>query len=805
MLSEAADWLPAEGSSEFSFCRETKCLALRSQRTGAPLAEDFATASALVEVPPMTRDAFDTYARWDQSSGKVVAGGAAPGEVTIYAPPAATPVTDLALGRDDILYVAVGGGLVFVDRRNRWPTNTLSAADFQFWRLLALPGGGVLALDRAGSALAIVAGQPLPDLPTPPLAAGVLGSCEQNPDAPRIVARIELPASEAFIALAATSDASEFALLSWNTAAAANQVAWLRRFGLDLSDLSALSIAGVAAAQAAPGLAAPIALAGVRFPYALAPLDAGRFAVLASNTNEALVYDLGDFAPASTPAAVAPAGDSYILAAANAGPFVHVFAAPPYYALPAATQGSSPLMLPLLPLSLNAFAPSGTIAAQRIFDGGEARCTWHRLFLEAVVPVHTGLIVWLAASDDAKSLLDPATPFYPHVLGSVVSNSLPADTPRAAWLSIESEVPFATPLLEAEPVPERSGTFMVLIQRANKAVRSLSGRYLAVKLDMFGDRRSTPQLRALRAYASRFSYVDRYLPELYREDTFGPDADADGQSTRPDFLQRFVALFEAQLTQIEDRIAAAHLLTRPESAPDSALDWLGTWIGVSPNDYPPDRRRARLEATPALYRERGTVQGIRDALDVATGGLVTRGAVIVVEDFRLRHTFVTILGADLSIKDDPLLPGRSASSNSFIGDTLFLGDELNQEFLTLFRNALPASGAGQQAVQAFLDSLAYRITVFVHDGVEPVDLGLVAEIVEQEKPAHVAANVVRASEGFMIGLASLVGVNSYLSVDEAPGAATVGTSAIGRHDVIRHLPSLDPRIEGDAPRGTNET
>jgi len=65
-------------------------------------------------------------------------------------------------------------------------------------------------------------------------------------------------------------------------------------------------------------------------------------------------------------------------------------------------------------------------------------------------------------------------------------------------------------------------------------------------------------LLRLRVYASRFSYVEHYLPEIYKENTFGPEADADSDSTRRDFFERFVDIFESQLTQIEDRVANAY-------------------------------------------------------------------------------------------------------------------------------------------------------------------------------------------------------------------------------------------------------
>jgi phage tail-like protein len=760
---------PSEQASLF-YCNKRRRLQLRSLRTGNPPSEDFNQASNLLNVTPMARDQFGNYARWDAANGQVVAGGSGSGEVPIYTPPPGAQITDLVLGYDGVLYVAVNGALVLIDRRNRWPNFTLSVANFNFWRLAAHPDDGVLALDRDKPQLAKVAGSPLRTGPTEQTSPGILRSCEQNPAPPQIVSRWPLPDAEFFVALAATEKA-QFALLSWRDNNSANQTAYVHTF------------------DESSGLGPPLQLADVCFPYSLAWLGGQRIAVFVTDLNEALIWDL-EYAGK----VVAAAGETYILAGVNLGPFVHGFDLPPLYA-----RGKE--MLPLLPLSLNSFAGSGGTdpAAPITFDSGTWQTVWHRVFLEAVIPAHCGVLVWMAASEKLQDLFGPATTWYPHAFGSpdlsLLDSEILPDIPRGVWQPVSSEVAFARVLLQETPLKDSTGLFMSLVQRAHKAVRNLRGRFLGIRVQLNGDRRSTPEIAALRVYASRFSYVGHYLPEIYHEDTFGPDADQDGASTRADFFERFVNLFELQFTRIEDRIASAYLLTRPESSPNDSLDWLGSWIGLDPGN-PPAQARARLLDTSRLYQKRGTASGISDAIDVATNGMCRRGAVIVIEDFRLRHTFATILGADLSIKNDPLLPGYSPSSNSIVGDTLFLGDpSLQGELQALFAKDLAIAGAVQQAAD-FYDQLAHRMTVFVHDQVEVVDLNLIQRIVEVEKPAHVLATIRRASQPLLIGLASMLGVNTYLGPQPPRGAATLDASQIGRYDVVTHLPSLDPRLEG---------
>lgn len=764
MLSSHRDWLPRDGSPSLYYCAAKRRLQLRSVRTGDPPNEVFSRASSLLGAVPMARDAFGNYARWDAASGQVMAGGGGPGEVAIYTPPAGQSVTDLALGFDGILYLAVNHRLVMVDRRGRWPDFTLSdVAGFAVWRLLALPEGGVLALDRTNGQLGKFTGSPLQvgpaDMPNP----GILRSCQANPEPPRLAQTYALPAGEVFQAF--TAMGGQIALVSWQSNTAGNLASFLRLF----------SFGG--------GISLPSKLEGLLWPYAVAWLGDQKLAVLVTGINEALVFDLRD-----SGLSLIPAGDTYVLSGSDKGPFAHTFDAPPYY-----QDGLQ--LLPLLPLSLNSLAATNSADAPitRMVDSGVSQTVWHRLFLEAVIPPRCGVTIWLTASDN-RTAIAGAKDWYPHAFGEGDASPLPPESPRGVWLRNPSEIPFAQPLLGDPPEPNRQGLFMALIQRANRKVRNLEGRFLGVRIQLDGDRRNTPEVAAVRLYASRFSYIDHYLPEIYRESLFGPDADQPGSATRTDFLERFVDIFEAQFTRVEDRVAHAYLLTRPETAPDDALDWLGSWIGLDPAGYPPDRRRARLLAAPELHRLRGTVQGVTLALDIATNGLCSRGAVLVLEDFRLRHTFATILGADLSIQNDPLLPGHSPSSNSIVGDTLFLGDPHQQtEVLALFGPDI-ATAQESLGVERFFENLANRMTIFIHDQVEQVDINLIQRVVDQEKPAHVAATIRRATQPFLIGLASLLGANSYLAPGPPPDPVVVDVSRIGRYSLVTQIPSLDPRL-----------
>jgi phage tail-like protein len=755
-------------------------LRLKSTRVALAPKEDKSTAQSRLQIVPQARDTLGSRAFLDTTSGQIMATGAVPGKVSIFKPPSGELITDFALGYDGIFYIAAGGNLRLQDKRQRWSDVVLNFEEFRFGRLASDPYGGVWALNVQQSQLGRVEGKPLPEGPQREAAPGVMRPAEENPNPPRLSQIITLPEGEHFVALC-SSPGGRAALLSWQTEGAA-------RVRL-LSGTVALGapqslLAGEAGATANP----------VRFPYSAAFLDEKHLAVLVTSLSEALVYELEDEAD------LLPTGDVYPLLGHTGEPFLHGMDTPPHYPT---KSGSSAVC----PISYRSFVSDATITTPRIIDSGKRQTEWHRLYLEAVIPPHCGVVVSLSASDTPIDK-DANLEWFDHLFGLRFSNP-PSDTiPTGAWEDRPSELPFHPGVLgDCSRIPNQSGLFTVLVQRAGKKVRSLRGRYLAVRAQLIGDGLTTPEIASLRVYASRFSFVKNYLPELFHESVFPPESESGTikvpeKSTPADFLERFVNNFEGILTEMEDRVAASYLMTMAGSTTEEALPWLASWIGLGFDPaFPAERRRELLKAAPALFEHRGTLSGLRQALDVATGGMVSNGSAVVVEEYRLRRTFATILGANLADTDDPLLPGFSGSGNSYVGETLFLGDEHRKEFLALFgpqvlQGLSPQEAAlAKEAIFEFYERLAHRVTVLVHDEVLPQDFGLINRVTQLEKPAHVIASVQRATYPFLVGIASLLGLDTYLRKKPDLRPVRVDVSRIGGNDVIFQVPSLDPRFE----------
>ncbi len=753
-------------------------LQLASQTSVDVFVETPNEAEALLERTPMTRDAFGTRAFVDQDGVTVRATGAFSEPEPISASPVLTisdaPLTDLALGWDGFLYGIAGGAIMIQPLSHRFSAVTLSASGFAAWRFTPAPEGGGWALDRTGRKLARLAGKLLPDplkFSAPPVTA--FQPIEANPDAPSLTVIPDgwLQDDEDPVALACSAE-GRLAVLLWTANAPR-----------------------VRLVEASGQLGPTATLTQLERPYSLAWLANERFAVLAPGVAEAVVF-------AWREGNLVAGGEVYPLRGHDGGSFLQRTTGPLEYPSrqPTADLPERVAPRPLVALALPALARHAEGELATPFDSGQSGFAWHRLYVEAQLPSGTGFTLLATTTDSDRPEDAPqADDWQPHHFGAAPAAG--RQEPRAAWMPGGSEIPGHSGFSATPPQRDRNGVFTILLQRVNRPVRTLQGRFLHLRIILRGNLRSTPCLLAVRAYGPRFSYQDKYLPALYRETLFGPEADAvtpGGPSTRPDFLGRFLANFEGVLTPLEDKVAHSWLLTDPTRTPDEALDWLGSWIGVTFAPwYPAQQRRRHLTVAPELFRRRGTFKGLQLALDVATGNGVSSGRIVVVEDHWFRRTLQTVLGVKLDRDFDPLLGGTYISGNSKVGNTLFLSEEgMEKKFLALFDASIRLKAANQETVDTFFSSLAHRVTVIVHETASSEEFALIERICAAETPAHIVTRVRRADADFVVGLTALLSVDTYLRPHPTPPPVTVDTTTLGDGALLRRPPSLDPRLEG---------
>jgi phage tail-like protein len=825
-ISTARDWqLAKRGAQGLYLCPKGGVLRLAG---AALLAEDRATALALADMPSAVVDDDGILVHWSaRAEGGFVASGEGLADRVLpdLAADAGTPV-DLALDQDGVLYIARKDGSVEIaDTRGRWRVPRIVRHDrLRAGRLAPREGGGVFVLDTASGGVGVVTGRPARE-GAQPVNTGIFQRDETNlaPPRLRLAARNTLPQGWRGVAIAARG--TRIAVLAHSPLPTEPAAVFLLDAGL---------------------LRPAFRTGGLTSPFDMAWLDDETLAMLATG---------GAGAPQQVPVYTVPPEGLQARGAMDRQALWPV--APPSRVLLARVRAAGAGFINA-PMPATAYAVdngdgalealtlralSGAVLQRRgevvlgPFDAGQSGAVWHRLTVEAVIPERTSVRIDIHA-DDATGTTPDESKWQAHVIAGKPED-VPPGSPRAGWLDHPSELPHHPGLLKRPREPERSGLFSVLLQRTDGAVRRITGRYCWIRLKLTGDTRITPEIAGLRVHVDRFSYRDKYLPALYHEKRYGTDAESPGNdATGEDFLERMLALFEEPLTLIEGQVANAHLLTDAASAPDTALPWLGQWVGVDVGKGPvTGRSRQMLVAAPFTARLCGTLGGLSAALELATGGIVVRGGrirtegkppetgkpglaeidgvttkvlvlaapapgsgdmpavlaggsvtsgdIVIIEGFRLRRSMATILGANLGSEDDPLMAGTVRSGNSIVGDTLVLGDGAGREFLALFGAQALLGDADRDAVAAFLDHLAHTVLVLVHPSAMTERSALIAATAREHAPAHVQVMVHPAREALIIGLASLAGIDTFLGRRTKPRPVRQDITYVGRGDRVR--------------------
>ena len=498
--------------------------------------------------------------------------------------------------------------------------------------------------------------------------------------------------------------------------------------------------------------------------------------------------------------------------------------------------GSAGRMVPLVAQFRPRHAERAVIVTPPL-DGRETACVWHRLMMDLALPSGAGIQVESVAADDIAVLVPGAT-------NAAQLKNLRWQMEPAPYGRPEPERPFSDAAAAA-----RHPTRETLFQAAR-------GRWLRLRLTLVGDGRATPSLKALRAWYPRFSWSERYLPAVYRED-----------ATSAALLERWLANFEGLLTGIEERIAAAHLLLSARTAPAEALDWLARFFGVLLDPrWDVARRRLFLRHAMKLFALRGTSRGVSLALHLALDADVcdasfadlpaSADSIRIVERFRIRRAAEVELGLTTEAIRIPLASGprwrvedgaaalhAAWRATTGLGEsavfpvtppvdsaqrsvwTRFAKDRLGfvpggdaltwaafrarrRATLVALPNAVPESATllalwvlYQQAVVA-RRPLAHRFTVLLPVGLretpEPERVAMAERIVDLERPAHAAFDVRLFWQVLRIGEARL-GFDTLLGEgSRAPAlmpSVVLGRDALGAaHLAPGHPYNLPDRI-----------
>ncbi len=102
--------------------------------------------------------------------------------------------------------------------------------------------------------------------------------------------------------------------------------------------------------------------------------------------------------------------------------------------------------------------------------------------------------------------------------------------------------------------------------------------------------------------------IGEQLPGLYRDD---------------EFAQRFTGAFDEVLAGAVQVLDCFPAYVDPALAPADFLEWIGSWVGATPDEtWPLERRRAFVASATELFRMRGTAAGLAAHVAIFTGGEV---------------------------------------------------------------------------------------------------------------------------------------------------------------------------------------
>lgn len=748
---------------------------LRLESTAAPVAGEGTRVEARRRAaePPVVTDIWGTWARLADDA--IVTGREDEPEQAIWSVPAGQRVADMTWTEEGHLMLAVrtgasSGHLLWVDLLARFDPVMLTEEGFAPDRIaVSSSGGPVWLIDRARQTARLLAGTPVPDvLDTLPRSPAVFQPRPEMADPPRLEGprAADLAGDEIIDACADAS--GDLLLLRWP----AGRVSAL----LD---------------RVSPyGTRSRVVLSGAVVPFSMTPLRGGQVALTVEGWPEARAYRIPE-KDATEELVLRPLGTRYPLRGWNGGRFCGGAGEQAHYPV----GGHTMPVRRLLALSTSSFHAAGESLLE-VLDSGERGFVWHRLYLDAILAVGCSVEVLAAASDRRDDLESEPDGLQWHVHRFGRSAETPDGGAQGVWQGTASDRPWLPGPSGRSPVRDREGLFACLLQKGGAPEDTrIAGRYLRLKLRFAGDGATTPCVYALRAWGPRYSYRDRHLPELFTI--------RKGQGARgSDFLDRYLGLFESVLTQAESEIATAWRLANPDTIPADGLDWLASWLGVVPDGALGEAGKRKLIAAAArLAPWRGTLRGLSGMLDIASAGGVSAGRIVVVENFRMRRTFATILGADFDDRFDPLTRGTRANANSHLGPGFFLGSEDEKLLFALFRPEVldhdltdpEERRRAARQLDAFFEDSAHKVTVLVHEEADPDRRALLSAVLRREKPAHVVAQMHDAPGSLILGLTGLLGVETHIGSAYVQPPLRLGETPIGQAR-LRGTPSLDQRI-----------
>ena len=397
------------------------------------------------------------------------------------------------------------------------------------------------------------------------------------------------------------------------------------------------------------------------------------------------------------------------------------------------------------------YLPSGQVTTFQL-DSNEFHTIWGRLFLDACIPKNTSVVVRCITSDESPSEMEE------------IARTPPKNT---------TDPQFKTPPMPSDSLAKRLAQKPGQLLHRRETGRELPwvrldetdsfetyeapiiaepGRYLWIQIELNGNTRTTPRVKALRAEYPSHDYLRR-IPKTFSRDEHVAN-----------FLRRYLATFEGVMGELEAKADARSTLLDPRSAPAEILPWLASFLGLvfdermarapRPGGQFEDVRRTLIAEVAWLFRFRGTVAGLRRFIEIYLGI-----APILIEQFRVRGLGGAILGDDSGL-----------TSSSVIGAGFRVGGAIGEEESTVIDGSLEDSFATH----------AHRFALIVPGSLTTEQREVVNWILELHRPAHTLVQLCTVDAGMRVGRGLHVALTSVIGQGAGFRQWQLGDGLLGR-------------------------
>lgn len=402
------------------------------------------------------------------------------------------------------------------------------------------------------------------------------------------------------------------------------------------------------------------------------------------------------------------------------------------------------------------YRPAGRVITFRL-DSNDFYTTWGRLFIDACIPRGTRIEVRCITADEPPEGQDlarhspentTANPPHPELSPSMPPKSLfDRAMERPARMLHRRETGRELPWVR----PHSADSF----ETYEAPVIATPGRYLWVVLELTGTTRTTPRIRALRAEYPTHDYLKR-IPKTFSRD-----------ERVANFLQRYLAMFEGVLGELEGEADARAALLDPRSAPAEILPWLASFLGLvfdermayapRPGGRTEDVRRQLIAEATWLFRFRGTIAGLRRFIEIYLGF-----ETIILEKYRFRGMGGALLGDETLISNSVLGAGFRIGGAIGLDETQSLTEPIEDAFATH----------------------AHRFSLVIPAVLTAEQRAVVQGILDVHRPSHTLVEICTVDAGMRVGRGLHVALTSIIGRSGGFDQIQLGNSSLGRGAIL---------------------